>query len=78
MSLKDWSLYRPDHRLSEGRTHHVEARDGHVEHFLFVGCKRHDHMRLTPQSGTRRFRLHETSPKLLTQSVEGVVPLHVL
>lgn len=34
-----WSRYRANQRLSEGRAHHVEARDGHLEHLLLIGCK---------------------------------------
>lgn len=33
-------IYRLAHRLSEGGADHVEARDGHLENFLFAGCQR--------------------------------------
>lgn len=32
--------YRSDRRLFVGRADHVEARDGHLEDFLFIFCKR--------------------------------------
>lgn len=52
-------IYRSDDRLSEGGAHHVEARDGHLENFFFIGYKRHKYENRCKT--VSRFQLQETS-----------------
>lgn len=83
-------LYRSYDWFSEGGADHVEARDGHVENFFFIGYNRNkDQDNKTLCCGFSCFTvsevcytfislLHISHSPAVTQSVEGVVTLHVL